>query len=361
MLLSALGFSFAALVLAGIGWFLAGRKSARVRPDATAKSTAAQSPPLPELVDSFENAFYQLVLPRGRGTGETRSDSVIHAFRDQHEKLAEDPTLLPRQPLILPKLLRLVKHESGNAQALKAIILEDPGLTADVLKMANSPLYRNTRESVNDLDYAIIMLGIDGLKSLISATIMRPIFKASDRRDKQTTNLLWEYALASAFTAQRFETKCETKSDMKSGSKHSAKPSASDAFSAHLLTLLSCIAELIIVQTTLRLFDEHQEPIDLETFAYLNQHFRYPISQQLMKTWCLDEDLINQLSDPKQLQPTSMTTAQDLGRIFGRARVLREHGDLALEEIESTVKEMQLESKLVDFLLAGGDDQRAVG
>jgi HD-like signal output (HDOD) protein len=282
-------------------------------------------------------------LPRGGGN-DTRSDSVIRAFREQHEKLTEDASLFPRQPLILPKLLRVIRHESGNAQTLVTTILEDPGLTADVLKMANSPLYRNTRESVHDIEYAVVMLGIDGLKSLISASIMRPIFQSSNRRDKQTTNLFWESALVSAYIAQRYAN----------------RTMVNEAFSAHLLTLLSCTAELIIAQTALRLFDEQQQPLDLETFAYLNKKYRFSTTQQLMRAWGMDDQLIAQLADPTKSPLTSqLSRAQCMGRTLGRAKILLDQERLELSEVVTTTLNYKMDQSLVEFLLGGGDKQAA--
>ena len=50
---------------------------------------------------------------------------------------------LPRQPLILPKLLQALSKENSDRRELVSIILKDPALTNRVLQVANSPFFRS--------------------------------------------------------------------------------------------------------------------------------------------------------------------------------------------------------------------------
>jgi HD-like signal output (HDOD) protein len=296
-----------------------------------------------QLDDTFETGFYQTVFTASPLENASANASiVVKAFEDQRAKLMQDPTLLPRQPLILPRLLQAVKHQSGDANELVQIIMQDPGLTADVLKMSNSPLYRNTQESVNDMEYAVVMLGIDGLKSVICASIMRPIFNSNSTNNKNLAPLMWEYGLAAAFIAQRY----------------TARVQPAEAFTSHLLTLLTCIAELMLVQAATRLFKEIDSPVESEVLIQLMETYRYPFTVELMQTWALDESLTRQLANPKHTSRSQLKTAQQLGRIMGRAVVMLEHDKLDSEAVITRMTEMGIDQAMVEFLLSPSDRAR---
>lgn len=278
-----------------------------------------------QLDDTFETGFYQTVFTASPLENASANASiVVKAFEDQRAKLMQDPTLLPRQPLILPRLLQAVKHQSGDANELVQIIMQDPGLTADVLKMSNSPLYRNTQESV------------------ICASIMRPIFNSNSTNNKNLAPLMWEYGLAAAFIAQRY----------------TARVQPAEAFTSHLLTLLTCIAELMLVQAATRLFKEIDSPVESEVLIQLMETYRYPFTVELMQTWALDESLTRQLANPKHTSRSQLKTAQQLGRIMGRAVVMLEHDKLDSEAVITRMTEMGIDQAMVEFLLSPSDRAR---
>lgn len=89
-----------------------------------------------------------------------------------------------------------------SSQKLVEIVLEDPGLTAEVLKLANSPIYRNTQDDIQNIDYALVMLGNEGLHSLICSSLMKPTF-SNRRADGFNSALFWDWALVSSQLAQQ--------------------------------------------------------------------------------------------------------------------------------------------------------------
>ncbi|EHJ04235.1 HDOD domain-containing protein, partial [Marinobacter manganoxydans] len=59
---------------------------------------------------------------------------------------------LPRQPLILPKLLHALSKENSDRRELVSIILKDPALTNRVLQVANSPFFRSGDQHIESVD-----------------------------------------------------------------------------------------------------------------------------------------------------------------------------------------------------------------
>ncbi len=63
------------------------------------------------------------------------------------------------------------QHQLAN------IFARDPALAGNLLKVANSPVYRVSEDPVESLDRAVAMLGTDGLHSLIATALVQPVFK----------------------------------------------------------------------------------------------------------------------------------------------------------------------------------------
>ena len=93
--------------------------------------------------------------------------------------IVDKPNYAPRRPMQLPKLLQAINDETASRGALSQIIAGDPALAGNLLRLANSPFYRHSPEPIESLDRAVAMLGIEGLRSMIAAALMQPVFRIS--------------------------------------------------------------------------------------------------------------------------------------------------------------------------------------
>ena len=97
--------------------------------------------------------------------------------------------------------------------------------------MANSAFYRVTYKPVESIERAVVILGSDGLRSLMAAALMQPIFKVSSAAGyPRFADTVWEHALRSAHAAIP----------------HAALVERADPFAAELLSLVSGLAEIVI-------------------------------------------------------------------------------------------------------------------
>ena len=186
------------IVLSGTALYLfrkAPRSPAHKSSNTETKSLAASN-------DEFEfkltTQFFELLSNK---PSNAESNNLAHYFNLPWQDRLNDPSLFIRQPLILPRLLQAMKADT-NSQKLVEIVLEDPGLTAEVLKLANSPIYRNTQNDIQNIDYALVMLGNEGLHSLICSSLMKPTF-SNRRADGFSSALFWDWALVSSQLAQQ--------------------------------------------------------------------------------------------------------------------------------------------------------------
>jgi len=108
---------------------------------------------------------------------------------------------LPALPTIAMEIVDMVDNPRTSASQLGKVISTDQGLTAKVLKIANSPFYGFPRK-ISTIDFAIIVLGYDALKEIvISISLVSSLQKKSDLYFD--AKAFWDHAIASGVLARR--------------------------------------------------------------------------------------------------------------------------------------------------------------
>jgi putative nucleotidyltransferase with HDIG domain len=107
--------------------------------------------------------------------------------------------LPPFKPVTV-KLLKLTGTGEIEPRKIAELIEVDPALTAEVLAVANSPLFSRGAE-IRDVTHALVFLGFDRVKAIIGMVAMR----ALARRGRKTIALrsCWLHSVATALIAAR--------------------------------------------------------------------------------------------------------------------------------------------------------------
>ncbi|MES9896337.1 MAG: HDOD domain-containing protein, partial [Candidatus Thiodiazotropha endolucinida] len=85
---------------------------------------------------------------------------------------------LPTLPEVALKVRDAVEREQSSANQIADIIASDAALSARLLQVANSPLYRG-RVTIDNLQMAVARLGVRLVRSLVISLIMQQIFQAT--------------------------------------------------------------------------------------------------------------------------------------------------------------------------------------
>lgn len=161
------------------------------------------------------------------------SDAQRSSARQLSKKLAQAEVksdTIPRKPSTLPSLMKLLKRDDLSYAQISELLLKDPALTSQVLRTANSPFFRVSDKPVESLDQATFIMGIGGIKKVVSAAILLPVFK-SEEKVSAYTEVVWEWALSSGKTVDAlFQMRGESEG------------------SSYLLGLLPALALLLICQ-----------------------------------------------------------------------------------------------------------------
>jgi HD-like signal output (HDOD) protein len=113
---------------------------------------------------------------------------------------------LPVMPEVAVKVLNMSESPlSMSFKDLETIIKVDPGLTAKILKIANSALYARQRE-IKSLQMAITLLGFKNIRNvvlLISASRLFPHMQGSGFHA-----FFWKHAILAAFLSRSLAVRC---------------------------------------------------------------------------------------------------------------------------------------------------------
>lgn len=148
-------------------------------------------------------------------------DQVLMAASVELARVGTELRYTPHRPSLLPQLLEVLNDEDASLRALSRIVAQDPQLTGELLRSANSPLYRVSEVPVESVERATAVLGTQGIRTLISLRLLQPL-SGGGNMPGQFGEIIWQHSLYSASAAEAW----------------AARTQDADPFTAHLMALL---------------------------------------------------------------------------------------------------------------------------
>lgn len=223
-------------------------------------------------------------------------------------RIDAQPKYMPRRPQLLPQLMRAANDPDASLASIARIIAQDPTLSANLLRVANSAFHRISIQPVESIERAVAVLGLDGLRPVMATALVQPVMGAGDGALGRLPTVIWEHTLASADAAVDYARHVER----------------DDAFAAQLLALLHGLGAIIVVQV---LRDVHaRHPVlapDPRVVARLLEAWSAATARRVAHGWGLSE----RMSDALVAQQSDALPSTPLGRAL---RVGRTAGALAL-------------------------------
>jgi HD-like signal output (HDOD) protein len=245
-----------------------------------------------------------------------------------------DPKYLPRRPTLMPQLVRAVNDPDAAPDAVSRILAQDPVLTGDVLRLANSNFYRVTPEPVETIQRAVVICGMDGLQSLLTTALLQPVFQATDKNFPRLPLLLWERTQRAARAAELY----------------AAKAQRQDRFEAQLVALLSALGPLAVYRATMAAYARvpglaPHAGLCVELISALGQQ----VSQRIARHWQSSPRLAEALG------PISRNTAADhslahalfCGELIGTLSLLEAQRDISPRERLQLTEDAGLPEEMV--------------
>ncbi|MFO1425925.1 MAG: HDOD domain-containing protein [Steroidobacteraceae bacterium] len=239
---------------------------------------------------------------------------VVNAVLAALEDAVHQSRHLPRRPSIVPELLRATQDEASSRREIAAIIARDPALAADLLRMANSALYRVSPQPVESIDRAVSLLGTQGLRSLVAAAILQPMFRTPAGQFERFPQFTWDHAVLSGHAAETLAALAENE----------------DPFAAQLLALLVALGRIVVFRVALEQYaaDPALRPSP-EALALLVERQCAPVARRIAAGWELSERLVTALNDqsaPAAVNMSPLGRSIHLGRLLGTLALLAREG-----------------------------------
>jgi putative nucleotidyltransferase with HDIG domain len=129
--------------------------------------------------------------------GEVISAQMLKKIRRKVEEIGALPTL----PEIPTRIFQLVADKGSSMEDVSKIIERDPSLTANILKIANSPYY-GMRQKVASLQLALTVLGLNEIINIITSISIVRMFPSSKRANSFDRISFWRHSFGCATAAR---------------------------------------------------------------------------------------------------------------------------------------------------------------
>ncbi len=108
---------------------------------------------------------------------------------------------LPTLPEVALRVREVVDDEDANAHQIADTIAQDAALSARLIQVANSPLYRG-RNEIDRLSMVISRLGNKLVRNLVTSQVMKQMFQATNDLVDQKLREVWEHSVQVAAIAR---------------------------------------------------------------------------------------------------------------------------------------------------------------
>lgn len=186
-------------------------------------------------------------------------------LNELQEAIRHNRITLPTLPEVALRVRDAVERESSSAQTIAKIVSTDTAVSARLLQVANSPLYRG-RVAIDSLSMAVARLGVRLVRSLVVSLVMRQIFQPTCALLDQRFRQIWENSVQVAAISRVL-----------------AKPlSHLDKDQAMLAGLIHHIGALPILVQAESHRDLLASPTDLD---FLLERLSPTIGRQILESW----------------------------------------------------------------------------
>lgn len=202
-------------------------------------------------------------------------DLVAQLTQLINENIGSGKTSLPVFNKIALKLQQELSKPEPDQHVIKKMISNDPSLTGQLLKIANSAFYKGL-EDVTTVQEAIFRLGMAEVANLVLLITQKSNFQSKDAYIQEIMNRLWKHSVGCAIGSKWISSRCGC-SDL-----------SNQAFTAGLLHDVGKLFILTVVDSLIMSgHEEIKAPLKVLNRIMAELHVIHGYS--LMKIWALPE------------------------------------------------------------------------
>lgn len=186
-------------------------------------------------------------------------------------------TRLPRFSPIAVRLMALVADEEVKFSEIAKLISADPSLSGEVLRLANSPLFR-MRTEIKSILHALSMVGLNAIRTMVLTSSVWRMISAAGRTD--LVRMAWRHNLAAALLCEEMaDRRTEKNTAYTAGLMHGV---GQLALIGAYPNEYSCVLQYVT--------EEHKRLTECERIVFGTDHCE--VGQKLLAEWRLPAQLI---------------------------------------------------------------------
>jgi HD-like signal output (HDOD) protein len=239
-----------------------------------------------------------------------------------------DAKYFPRRPTLMPQLLRAVEDPSAAAAKLSRMITHDPVLAADVLRLANSAMYRTSPAPVETIQRAIVVLGADALRGVVATAMLQPVFRATRSNFPRFPRMLWE----------------RTERAVRAAELYALKTHPQDRFEAQLAVLMSALGPLVVYGAVLDAYSGRPLAPSPSLCAELTVALGPQVAMHVARQWETSPRLIAAI---ERSAGETLTTTLQAGELLGTLSLLESQHVISSDEALATATGAGLASSII--------------
>ncbi len=194
--------------------------------------------------------------------------ALISKIKTEHES---GSLILPSLPEVVVRVRQAVNDDDVNLGNVVKMIQLDPSLTARLVQIANSPLYRSPQPVENCL-MAVNRLGLTTTRDLVTCLVLNNVFNAENKLLRDKLQKLWQHSCHVAAIASTIA---------------KITPNLHED-TALLAGLLHDIGVLPVLHYAADFPDVFESE---EKLNFVIQQFRSTLGQQILQQWNFDKAL----------------------------------------------------------------------
>ena len=268
-------------------------------------------------MDRVNSAYDSWLFARNEASGLDLSapeSQVLEALAAIVASQQSGAALVRRMPGLIPQLLQSLRSDTFSGAALSRTISSDVVLVAAVVRLANTAV-QGTASSITSVESAVMLIGQEGLRHLITSVAFRPIIDMHSGYYTRTLALrLWEQAERCAYANRVL-----------------AEELGIEPFDAFLAGLVQNVGMIV----ALRVMDQvtkNDPGLGSELFCAQLARDAHKLTCSIGREWHFQEPVTRALAEQDGVQKGAQVSP--LGQLLmlsdylGKVRELIEHGRL---------------------------------
>ncbi|MFT7560723.1 MAG: HD-like signal output (HDOD) protein [Flavobacteriales bacterium] len=262
---------------------------------------------------------------------------VLNVTTHSMQKKESRQKSVPRLPYVIPKLLKSLRDPNSSAKHYVQIIDKDPAMAAAVLKLANSVYFNPIGKRIDEIETAVVKLGIDGIRSVLSAAVLQPIIQRNSAYFSNSGQKIWQHSLYCAVA-------CELIAEHRKVEK----------FKVYVMGLMHDIGTITLFSELCKQFKLNHEDVapGYNAFVPPIKAISIPLSYLIVKDWELPQDICKALAEQNNISPDKEVSI--FGQILYQANMVCETYDCIYpknpKKAIALLEELELPLTLYDSL-----------